>query len=177
VPELRPGPSFYGVVLGATVLTFLVHESAHWAMGQALGYEMRMSLNGAAPKGGFRDAADAAWVTAAGPAITGLQAVMAYALVRGRNLSWAYAFLFVAWFMRFAAAVVSLLNPNDEARLSLAWGWGQWLLPALVVLALLVLTALASRHLRLGWGTNAKCYLLCSAAFGLIVFLDARLVA
>ena len=37
-----------------------------------------------------------------------------------------------------AAAFVSVLHPNDEARLSLALGWGLWTLPAVVVGTLLL---------------------------------------
>lgn len=166
--------SFYAIVLAATVLTFLVHEAAHWLMGTGLGYSMTMSLNGATPAGGFRNATEAFWVTSAGPAVTVLQALVAFWFVRGRGSLPAYAFLFVAWFMRFAAMAVSVMHPNDEARMSLALGWGMWLLPALVVAGLLVLTWLGSRRLKLGWRTNVACYLLCSAAFAAIVFLDAR---
>ena len=171
---LRPGWNFYLVLLAAMGLSFVMHEAAHWAAGRALGYDMRMSLNGAAPIGGFRDSADAAWVSAAGPAFTLLQAMLAFAVVRMRRSLPAYAFLFAACFMRFAAAAVSVVHPNDEARLSLAWGWGTWTLPVVMVCVLLALTVSAARQLGLGWRTHVLCYLLCSAATAAIVFLDAR---
>jgi len=171
----RVGGTFYLTLLVAVLLTFLVHEAAHWLAGVALGYDMVASLNGAAPRGGsFLVGRDEFLLTAAGPLITVVQALLAFHLVRSRKLLPAYAFLFVAWFMRFAAAFVSLMHPNDEARMSLALGWGFWTLPAVVVLALLALTWMASRQLRLGWKTNAASYLLCSVAFAAVVFLDAR---
>lgn len=174
-PPKRVGWNFYGTLLAAVVLTSLLHEAAHWLAGVALGYEMVMSLNAAAPRsGGFLSERDAFLVSGAGPLLTFAQGVVAFVVVRKRASLLAYPFLFAAWFMRFAAAFVSLMHPNDEARMSLALGWGFWTLPALVVIALLALTFVASRRLRLGWQTNVASYLLCSAAFAAIVSLDAR---
>ena len=86
-----------------------------------------------------------------------------------------YPFLFAAWFMRFAATFVSVFHPNDEARLSLQLGWNMWLLPGLVVVALLWLTWKGAQRLRLGWKINAACYVLCSVLFAAIVFGDAAM--
>ena len=167
--------SFYATLLVAAVLTFLLHEAAHWLGGLALGYDMVMSLNGASPRsGGFLSERDAFVVSGAGPLLTVAQGLVAFVLVKSRAVLSAYPFLFVAWFMRLAAAFVSTMHPNDEARMSLVLGWGFWTLPGLVVGALLALTRLASRHLGLGWRTNVASYLLCSVVFAAIVFFDAK---
>ncbi len=166
--------NFYFVLLIATVLTFLLHEVAHWLAGVGLGYDMVMSMNGASPRnGGFLSERDAFLISGAGPLFTLMQALTAFFLVKSRDWTLAYPVLFVALFMRFAAAFVSLMHPNDEARMSLALGWGMWALPALIVGGLFVLTWLASRHLKLGWKTNVASYIFCSLAFAAIVFLDA----
>jgi hypothetical protein len=102
-----------------------------------------------------------------------LQAVLAFWWLRARDSSAAYAMLFVAWFMRFAAMMVSLMHPNDEARISVFLGLGQWTLPALVVLSLLALLWSANRSLAIGWKVNLGSYALCSVAFALLVMLDA----
>ena len=172
----RVGTRFYAALAIAAVVTFAMHEGAHWISGLALGHDMGISLNGvtAAP-GVVLSARDAFIVTAAGPAITVLQALVAFALIRSRGVLLAYPFLFVAWFMRFAAAFVSVFHPNDEARMSLQLGWGPWLLPIVTVLALLALTWLGARRLRLGWTTNTASYVLCSVLFAAIVFGDAAL--
>lgn len=172
----RAGASFYGVLVFAAVLTTVVHETAHWAMGSALGHEMAMSFNEAyAVSGAGIPTRDAMLITAAGPAITLLQALVAYALIRGRGLPLAYPFLFAAWFMRFAASFVSLFHPNDEARLSIDLLGGMWWLPATVVLGLLALLWSAARRLGFGWKTNLACYLICSVLTAMIVFGDRLL--
>jgi hypothetical protein len=169
-----PGWRFYLVLILACPLTFLVHEGAHWLMGQGLGYSMTMSLNGASPRGGgFTADAHAMWVSAAGPLVTLLQGVVAFLLIRsGRNLL-AYPFLFIAWMMRFAAAVVSIKHPNDEARISQMLGLGTWTLPVLMVVALFALLYLANRRLQVGWRANLISYLIASMMFAAIVFVDA----
>ncbi len=170
------GATFYGVLIAATVSTTIVHETAHWAMGTALGHDMAMSFNAAhAVAASGVSAGHAMLITAAGPAVTFLQALIAFALVRSRGLLLAYPFLFAAWFMRFAAAFVSLSHPNDEARLSIDLFGGMWWLPAAVVSVLFALLWLAARRLKIGWKTHLMCYLLCSAMAAAIVFGDRLL--
>jgi hypothetical protein len=172
----KAGAAFYCMLVAATVVTTIVHETAHWAMGIALGHDMAMSFNEAhAVAENDIAASHAMLIAAAGPAITILQALVAYVLVRSRGLLLAYPFLFAAWFMRFAAAFVSLSHPNDEARLSIDLLGGMWWLPAGAVSVLFGLVWLSARRLRLGWKTNLACYLICSAMTAAIVFGDRLL--
>lgn len=169
------GPGFYCMLLAVCGLTFVAHEGAHALAGHLLGYDMVMSLNRAWPRtGGFASSRHAWLVTLAGPVFTAAQAVLAYAVLRTRPLRIAYAALFSATFMRFAAACVSVVHPNDEARLSLEWGLGVWTLPAIVVLALTALTWDASRRLRLGWRVNVLAYVACSVVCVALVWLDGQ---
>ncbi len=170
----RLGWSFYLVLIVACPLTFLLHESAHWLTGEWLGYAMTMSLNAATPSGGvFTSDTHTMLVSAAGPLITLLQAVIAFLLIQRRQIQLAYPVLFVAWMMRFAAMVVSIKHPNDEARISAMLGLGTWTLPALMVSLLFGLLYLGSRTLKLNWRQNLACYLIASAMIAAIVVLDA----
>jgi hypothetical protein len=170
----RTGWPYYATLLGVVVLTFLVHEAAHWFAGVALGYDMRVSLNGATFDGRFGSARDALVVSAAGPLATFAQAVLAAWLVASRGWLPAYTFLFVACCMRLAAAFVSIVHPNDEASMSAALGLGVWTLPIAVVSALLAMTWTASRRLRLHWTTNLASSFVCGLAFATVVLYDAR---
>lgn len=163
----------FATLLFASLATTLVHEAGHYGMGTALGHAMKMSLNHAAPVSADAiPATDLLLIVAAGPLVTVLQALVAFFLIRHRGLLFAYPFLFAAWFMRFAAAFVSLAHPNDEARLSIELLGGMWWLPAGVVLGLSILLWSASRRLGIGWKTNAMCYLICSVMTAAIVFGD-----
>lgn len=153
------------------IATFAVHEFAHWLAGVALGHDMQASPNHVRPLGAV-SAVDAALISAAGPLVTILQGVLGYLLVRSAASLFGFALLYMAFFTRLLAAAVSLFNPNDEARISAYLGLGQWTLPALVVIALLVLTFAASRRLRLSFRDQFLCYVVASLAVSLVVGVD-----
>lgn len=158
----------------AVAFTFVAHEGAHWAAGEWLGYDMFLRANSAGlARGLYRSVADAQIVTAAGPAFTLLQGFVAFALVRGLSAGFAFPFLLSALLMRILAAGVSLGKPNDEMRLGVWLGLGDWSVFAAVIGVLLVLTALAARQLRLTWGAIAA-GVVCWIAFAAALILAER---
>lgn len=169
--QMKLKAPFYLFLVFAFLASYLVHESAHWLMASALGIDAEFRLNAVrylsvtAPwQRGLADAA--------GPAVTIAQAVIAYVFVRRRGSVNAFAFVYVAAFMRFAAAVVSLLNPNDEARLSIMLGLGKWTLPVVVAAGLILLAVKAGRRFQLTWKDQVLCYLVASITVSMIVALD-----
>ena len=165
--------AYYAMLAFAVVGGFVAHEAAHWAAGEALGHEMTMSLNRAAPAPGAEvTACQARLIDAAGPAFTLATALIAAAFVFTRGAVMAYPFIFAAFLMRLTATAVSLLHPNDEMRISAALGMGDWTLPLAVTLALLALIIAASLRLGIGWRTNVLSYLLGNALITAIVFGD-----
>lgn len=138
-------------VVAVVLATFAVHEAAHGLMGAALGYDMIVRLNGARPV----DATGLTFVqrdliSAAGPALTLAQGFAAAWLAR----AWrpAFTIALAAFMMRVLAAVASIRNPNDEARLGVSWDLGPWTVHVLVVGALAYAVLLAARSARPGWG-------------------------
>ena len=163
--------SFYGLFALLAVAAYLVHEAGHWLVGAALGYPVSFGINSVI-SGTPMTQDDHILMSAAGPAVTVLIALAAFVMVMRRRSLAAYGILYFAMFMRAIAAGVSLFNANDEARISMLMGWGQWTLPALVVIPLLVLTIIASRKLRLSWKVNAILYVLASIVATVVVGLD-----
>ena len=153
------------------VASYLIHEAAHWLVGAALGYQMSYGINSVVP-GSAMTATDHILMSAAGPAVTILIALVAFVLVMRRQSLTAYAVLYFALFMRVIAAGVSVLNLNDEARISDMLGWGPWALPSAVIVVLLIPTVIASRHLRLSWKVNALAYVVSSLVASAVVGLD-----
>lgn len=165
------GAGFYGLVFIAGLITFALHEGGHWLAAVLLGHDAYFGLNSA----GARDAvsaADHAIISAAGPAVTAVQALLALWLVQARASAAAWVFLFWAAFMRFMATVISLFNPNDEARISEWLGWGPWALPVIVTGGLFVLLAIGSRRLRVPWKTLVLSWITASVAVSAVVGLD-----
>lgn len=170
----RVGVGFYLLLAAAVLFTALIHEGAHWVAGTALGHQMTFNLNSVSPIEPV-SMRDHLIISAAGPVVTVLQGLIAFVLILRRDVLGAYAFLFIAALMRVTATAVSVFNPNDEARISLELGMGQWTLPLIVCGVLVALTIVGSRKLRIGWKTNLLTYLVCTVGISAIVGLDMLL--
>ena len=168
---MRTGWGFYGLVFLAGFVTFAVHEGGHWLAALLLGHEAYFGLNSAGARGTV-GTVDHMIISAAGPAVTVVQALVALWLVQARASAAAWVFLFQAAFMRFMATVISLFNPNDEARISEWLGWGMWTLPVLVTVALFGLLAVGSLRLKVGWKTLILTWGVASIAVSAVVGLD-----
>lgn len=171
MPRMRTGAGFYGLVFMAGFITFALHEGGHWLAAALLGHEAYFGLNSAGARGTV-STVDHMIISAVGPAVTVVQALVALWLVQARASAAAWVFLFWAAFMRFMATVISLFNPNDEARISEWLGWGMWTLPVLVTVALFALLAVGSVRLKVGWKTLALTWVVASVAVSAVVGLD-----
>lgn len=171
VNNRRVPASFYAWFTLVAVATYLLHEAAHWVVGAALGYPVSYGINSVIP-GAPMTSVDHMLMSAAGPAVTVVTALIAFYLVMRRQSLVGYAVLYFALFMRLVAAGVSVFNLNDEARISSMLGWSPWFLPGVVVLVLLIPTVVASRHLRLSWKVNALAYGVSSLVAAAVVGLD-----
>lgn len=163
--------TFYAWFAVVAVATYLIHEAAHWIVGAALGYPVSYGINSVIP-GAPITPIDYMLMSAAGPAVTVVTALIAFFFVMRRESLISYAVLYFALFMRVIAAGVSVLNLNDEARISETFGYGPWLLPGLVIIVLLIPTVIASRHLRLSWKVNVLSYVVSSIVAAAVVGLD-----
>ncbi len=157
------------------LITNLLHEGGHWLMGAALGLEMQFGLNAVTylpPTEPWQRAL----ADAAGPLVTIVQAIIAYVVVRKSASLKAFAFLYAAAFMRMVAGLVSVLHPNDEARLGMYLGLGKWTLPVLVAAGLIALALHGARRFKLTWKDHVLCYLVASLAVSAIVGADRFLL-
>ncbi len=164
-------PSFFPYLVLVFFVTNLIHESFHWLAGAALGFEMRFGLNTVSylsPSEPWQRAL----ADVAGPAVTIVQALIAYTLTMRGGAHKVFAFLYAAFFMRLVAGLVSVMHPNDEARVGMCLGIGKWTLPVLVAAGLLVLVIKASRRLQLNWKDQLACYAVASLTVSFIVWLD-----
>ena len=158
----------------ATIVTYLIHEAGHWAMGEILGYDMWVNINSAGlARGEYRAEWHGQLVAAAGPIITLLQGVIAFIIIRKHKAITAFAFLFPALMMRIMAMAVSLKNPNDEAKVSEWLGLGPWTLHIFVVAVLLGLTVKGGSYLRWKWHSYLLAYLAISIGLTAVVMGEA----
>ena len=163
--------NFYSVLFVVGLATFALHELAHWLVGSLLGYPMIIKPNHVYSLTKMLPLHNAL-TDAAGPVLTIFQGLVGFYLVKAKSSKLGFSLLYMAFFMRLLATVVTLFNPNDEARLGTYFGLGQWSLPLFVCLGLLILTWLASRHLKLRFRDQLGCYAIASIAVSFIVGID-----
>lgn len=164
------------IIIGAVFLTFIIHEGAHWAAGEALGYDMWVRINSA---GLVEGTYSVEWhrqiVSAAGPLITLTQGLIGLMLAIAFRSKIAFTFVFSALMMRILAAFATLNNPNDEARISEWLGLGTWTLHGAVIIALAIMTIIAARQLTIGWRSYGFAYLVTSLSMAGIVMSEQHL--
>ena len=140
-------------VLGAVLFTWLVHEFAHWLTSELYGYETIMRLNGTSTVEGENPTdIQENVISAAGPIITVLQAILAFLLLKAKGWNkYLYPVLFIAFYMRLLAGLVNIVNPNDEGRISEFLGIGTFTLSIIVSAFLFFLVYKISKMYKLSW--------------------------
>ena len=165
----------YPAILILGPLTFLAHEFAHWAAGEALGIDMWMTLNKAGPvEGDFGNTFNHVVVALAGPAVTVAIACAAYLFPRGPLSFLAYGVLFFQFILRLVSGGITVFTDyaNDEGAAGELLGIGPYVITFAVPAFLLLLTWNAARHIRPGWKHNVGAYLVSSMLITAIVFSD-----
>jgi hypothetical protein len=118
----------------AVILTFLIHESTHWIMGELLGYEMIMTLNTAYPA---KLSYDKDWqytlISAVGPLITLLQALIIYLMIKKTSRIIIYPFLFSCFYLELVSGIMNYRNANDLGRISRSFNLGLFTLPLIFI--------------------------------------------
>ena len=117
----------------AVFMTWILHEFAHWATSKLLGYEAMMSLNKSGPVGKVSmSKGDHMLISAAGPIITILQAMVVCFLLQRNWNKHLYPIVFIPFYMRLLAGIMNVFKANDEGRISEYFGIGLYTLSIVV---------------------------------------------
>lgn len=131
----------------AVVFSFLIHEFSHWTLGEFLGYEMRMTLNTAFPA---KMKYDQDWhyiaISAIGPLVTFLEAVIFFFLIKKYSNRDLYPFLFTTFYLMLLSGVMGFRNPNDLGRVSKYLNLGLFTLPAIFIVIHFIMLYITSRR-------------------------------
>jgi hypothetical protein len=157
----------------AVVASWVLHEFAHWVAGELLEYEMGMTLNKAFPVNGkYNSDLHYQLVSAAGPAFTLIEAVVIFFIMRRKKIIALYPFLFTCFYMRLLAAVISVRNPNDEARISESLGLWAFVLPVTMAAVLFFLLYKTSVRYKFSIGFNVITLVLIILFSSVIILAD-----
>lgn len=160
--------------LGAVLFTWIIHEFTHWVTSESLGYDSAMTLNKVSPISGLRYTdLHSVYVSATGPLITIIQAVIVFIVLINRNWNkLIYPFLFTPLYMRLLAGGMNFINPNDEGRISEYFGLGVFTISILVSIILLFLVYKISNKYKLSWKFNTWTTIIIMAVSSLLVLSD-----
>jgi hypothetical protein len=154
----------------AVAASWVLHELAHWTAGTLLGYEMGMTFNKTFPAGGtYTNDWHYQVISAAGPAFTLIEALIVFFIMQRKKRIVLYPFLFTCFYMRLLAAIMSILNPNDEARVSQSLGLGTYTLPIVMVICLFILVYKISGKYHFNWKFNG-------INLGLVIFFSSAII-
>jgi hypothetical protein len=161
----------YVVVTGISIVfTWVLHEFAHWSTGELLGYKMSMTLNKAFPVNG-KYSSDSHYliISAAGPLITLVEALIVFLIMRYSRRIILYSILFSCFYMRFIAMILNIINLNDEGRISKSLGLGTFTLPVIMCAILFLLVYKIS----VLYGLKIKFILI---NIGLVIFFSSVII-
>ncbi len=157
----------FALLIALTVGMHLLHELSHALTAVVFGEHGSMGTNTVRYYNGIGTTA-LIWVTAAGPIVTVLLALLAFNWRSKLGTS----VLFIAFAQRAMAAGMSLNHANDEARLSQLLGLGYWTLFAVTVTLTATLFIIRFRERKLGWKWLVVNWLAFSIGITLMVFAD-----
>jgi hypothetical protein len=126
--------NYFLAVLAVVLITWFIHEFAHWVAYRSFGFEAFMSFNKAGVRGNALPSITQQMIgTAAGPIITLLQAIIAYMILNKKGWNkYIYPLLFTAFYMRFLAGIMNVISPNDEGVISQHFGLGLFTISILI---------------------------------------------
>ena len=143
-----PNPIAYIFICAVAVfLSFFLHELAHWATGEILGYKMALTLNSSYALDAFYSKS---WhqlaISAGGPVFSIIQAIVFFFIIKRSHNALLYPFLFFPLYMRLLAGIMNIFNLNDEGRIGHELGIGVYTLSALVCTFLFYLVFKTSKQ-------------------------------
>ncbi len=152
----------------------ILHEIAHWSMGEVLGNKMIATLNGTYPSGNYLHEWHRNYVTMAGPIFTILQAILCYFFILKYKRIELYPFLFFPFVFRVAAGLANLAGPNDEGRFGISLGIGLFAVSIVVCSFLFYLVFKTSKRLNIRLKINIISFFLCVLFLLLLTFMDHK---
>ena len=153
----------------------ILHEIAHWSIGEILSNKMIATLNGTYPlSGNYLHDWNRNYVTMAGPIFTILQAILFYFLILKYKRIELYPFLFFPFVFRVAAGLANLAGPNDEGRFGMSLGIGLFTVSIVVCSFLFYLVFKTSKRLNISLKFNVISFSLCVLFLLLLTFIDHK---
>lgn len=138
---------------------------------------MRLTLNTATPiiDKDYSTIQHFIMIKGAGPAITVGQAIIFWLIVMRTGYVRLFPFLYLPFFMRALAFLVSFFFPNDEARIAIELGLPFWSFPLFVTCFLALITVSVARQQNIDIISLCAITVVSFVAALMVIFLDGIL--
>jgi hypothetical protein len=147
------------------------HELGHWAIGEILGNDMLLRLNGVSPISGQYVENTHLFVLLGGPCFTILLSLIFWYVIEKYQVIYTYSLVFFNFFMRLFPLLIKF-DWQDEAKISEMLGIWKYTVAIIVLILLLLITLRSSRILKLNYKDNILCVIASLICIFLVIFTD-----
>ena len=152
--------------------SFFFHELGHWTIGELLGNDLTLRLNGVSTKhGGDYLENTHLPITLGGVCFTLLLTIIFWGVIEKCKLIYAYPFVFFNFFMRLFPQIMNF-DVQDEAKISMLLGIGKYTIAIIVLISMFLITLRASYVLKLNYKDNLLCVIASLICVILVVITD-----
>ena len=163
------------IFIPVAFFSMFFHELGHWIVGELLGNDMALKLNGASPKSGhYVDSNHVLYITSGGPIFTIILTMIFWFVIEKHKIMYAYAVVFFSFLFRLFPQVLKF-DFQDEAKVSVLLGIGKYTIPVIVLVLLFLITWRAGRVLKLNYKDNLLFAVVSIVCMFLVVITDELL--
>jgi len=140
------------VFIPITYFSFFFHEVEHWIVGEILGNDMALRLNGVSPKSGQYLENTHLYILCGGVGFTLLLTIISWCVIEKYKFIYAYPVVFFNFIFRLFPQILKF-DFQDEAKISALLEVSKYTITMIVLIPLLLITWRASYVLK------PSCYL------------------
>ena len=152
--------------------SFFFHEVGHYIVGEILGNDMALRLNGVSPKSGQYIENTHLYILCGGICSTLLLTVVFGFIIEKFKTIYAYPVVFCNFIFRLFPQIIKF-DFQDEAKISALLEVGKYTITIIVFIPLLLVTWRASHVLKLNYKDNIVCTIASIVCAFLVVLTDA----
>ena len=151
--------------------SFFFHELGHWIIGEVLGNDMILRLNGVSPKSGQYLENTHLYVLLGGICFTLLLSLTSWFVIEKYKIIYLYPVVFYNFFMRLCPQIIKF-DWQDEAKISMLLGIGKYTVAIIVLVGLLLITWRTSYVLKRNYKDNLLYVIVSLICTFLVIFTD-----
>jgi len=131
------------------------HELGHWIIGEILGYDMFLTLNGSGIKNGqqFVENTHYLYHLFGGVCFTIFLTLIFWGVIEKYKVIYVYPFVLLNFIHRLFPQIIKF-EYQDEAKISTLLGIGKYTIAIIVLISLLLITWRSSRVLKINYKDN-----------------------